>query len=52
MGPSDYEPSAEEKVQEAAGELVISYGTDRVIDQTAQTLTWEDNGTVLYSSGL
>ena len=30
--------------QEAAGELVISYGTDRVIDQTAQTLTWEDNG--------
>lgn len=44
MVPSDYEPSAEEKVQEAAGELVISYGTDRVIDQTAQTLTWEDNG--------
>ena len=22
----------------------ISYGTDQVIDQTAQTLTWEDNG--------
>ena len=44
MVPPDYEPSAEEKAQEAAGELVISYGTDRVIDQTAQTLTWEDNG--------
>lgn len=44
MVPPDYEPGAEERAQEAAGELVISYGTDRVIDQTAQTLTWEDNG--------
>ena len=35
---------SQDHYQEAAGELVISYGTDRVIDQTAQTLTWEDNG--------
>lgn len=44
MVPPDYRTSEEEKAREAAGELVISYGTDRVIDQTAQTLTWEDNG--------
>ena len=44
MVPPDYEPSAEEKAREAAGELVISYGTDQVTDQTAHMLTWEDNG--------
>ncbi len=44
MVPPDYEPDAEERAQEEAGELIISYGTDRVIDQTAQSLTWEDNG--------
>ena len=32
----------EEKAKEAAGELYISYGSDTVTDQVAQSMLWKD----------
>ena len=40
--PPDYQASDEEKAQEAAGELYISYGSDTVTDQVAQSMLWKD----------
>ena len=40
--PPDYQVSDEEKAKEAAGELYISYGSDTVTDQVAQSMLWKD----------
>ena len=40
--PPDYQASEEEKAKEAAGELYISYGSDTVTDQVAQSMLWKD----------
>lgn len=40
--PPDYQASDEEKAKEAAGELYISYGSDTVTDQVAQSMLWKD----------
>ena len=40
--PPDYQASDEEKAKEAAGELYISYGSDTVKDQVAQSMLWKD----------
>ena len=44
--PPDYQPTDEEKAKEAAGELYISYGSDTVTDQVAQSMLWRDGGKV------
>ena len=40
--PPDYQVSDEEKAKEAAGELYISYGSDKVQDKVAQSMLWKD----------
>ena len=40
--PPDYQVSEEEKAREAAGELYISYGSDKVEDKAAQSMVWKD----------
>lgn len=42
--PPDYEPSAEEQAQAAAGTLTLSYGSDKVEDQQAVTVAWNQEG--------
>ena len=49
--PPDYEESNEEKQQEQSGELVISYGSDKVEDKTFQSMLWEQNGVTYLISG-
>ena len=44
MVPPDYEMTAEEIAQSEAGDLMIAYGSDKITDQTLQSLSWEDNG--------
>ena len=49
--PPDYEASDEEKQQEKNGELVISYGSDKVEDKTFQSVLWEQDGATYLISG-
>lgn len=42
--PPDYQPTDEEKQQERAGELAISYGSDQVENRQFQSVIWEKDG--------
>ena len=42
--PADYELTEADKAAEAAGEIVISYGSDRVTRMEVQTLQWSKDG--------
>ena len=42
--PADYELTEADKAAKAAGEIVISYGSDRVTRMEVQTLQWSENG--------
>ena len=46
--PPDYQPTDEEKQQERAGELAISYGSDEVENRQFQSVSWRQDG-VEYS---
>lgn len=46
--PPDYELTEEDKAKEAAGELVISYGSEEVEIQQMEGYSWQDGG--LYYS--
>ena len=46
--PPDYRPTDEEKQQERAGELAISYGSDEVENRQFQSVSWTQDG-VEYS---
>lgn len=46
--PPDYQPTDEEKQQERAGELAISYGSDEVENRQFQSVSWTQDG-VEYS---
>ena len=42
--PPDAQPSAEDQELEQAGELYISYGTDKEERKTFQVVSWEEDG--------
>lgn len=46
--PPDYQPTDEEKKQERAGELAISYGSDEVENRQFQSVSWTQDS-VEYS---
>jgi hypothetical protein len=45
--PPDYEPTEEEKLAEANGELVISYGTEEIEHKQFQSVSWMQ-GDIVY----
>lgn len=46
--PEGYELTAEDKEKEANGELIISYGTDEVMETVMEIYSWKD-GNLYYS---
>ena len=40
--PPNYQVSKEEQAKMDAGELTISYGSDKVTDQVVRNLSWQD----------
>ena len=49
--PPDYQPTDEEKQQERAGELAISYGSDQVENTQFQSVSWTQDGVEYSLSG-
>ena len=46
--PEGYELTAEDKEREMSGELIISYGTDEVLESVMEIYSWKD-GDLFYS---
>lgn len=46
--PEGYELTAEDQEKEASGELIISYGTDEVMESVMEVYSWQDGG-LFYS---
>lgn len=46
--PEGYELTAEDKEKEESGELIISYGTDEVMESVMEVYSWKD-GDLFYS---
>lgn len=46
--PEDYELTAEDQEREANGEIIISYGTDEVVENIMEVYSWKD-GDLFYS---
>ena len=42
--PPTYELTEEEKALEASGDIVVSYGTDKVEKEFIESVSWSDNG--------
>lgn len=49
--PPDYQPTDEEKQQERAGKLAISYGSDQVENTQFQSVSWTQDGVEYSLSG-